>query len=178
MGSASYDLRTSRSDWVAVAQDSLPLLLLANTVSSLSLVRKSVNHERSMWTYQNWSLNHSVHLTGWEHCKRIFLEYSKKILAHWRENIDIVRDVIILHCCSARLLSAQNQQVAYKLASQEYLGCARDQPMPGPFPAFPPHPFFKGKALGTRLGRRTWSPGLSPLGRRTSSPGLKKEKFK
>lgn len=62
MGSASYDLRMSRSDWVAVA--SLPLLLLANTVSSLSLVRKSVNHERSIGTYQNWSLNHSVHLTG------------------------------------------------------------------------------------------------------------------
>ena len=33
--------------------------------------------------------------------------------------------------------SAQNQRVAYKLASQEYLGCARDQPMPGPFPAQP-----------------------------------------
>ena len=32
MGSASYDLRTSRSDWVAVAQDSLPLLLLANLI--------------------------------------------------------------------------------------------------------------------------------------------------
>ena len=48
MGSASYDLRMSRSDWVAVAQDSLSLLLLANTVSRLSLVRKSVNHERSM----------------------------------------------------------------------------------------------------------------------------------
>ena len=30
-----------------------------------------------------------------------------------------------------------NQQVAYKLASPEYLRCARDQPMPGPFPAPP-----------------------------------------
>ena len=48
-----------------------------------------------------------------------------------------VRDIIIFHCCSVRLLSAQNQRVAYKLASQEYLGCARDQPMPGPFPAPP-----------------------------------------
>ena len=47
----------------------------------------------------------------------------------------IVRDVIIFHCCS--LLSTQNQRVAYKLASQEYLGCTRDQPMPGPFPAPP-----------------------------------------
>ena len=41
-------------------------------------------------------------------------------------------DANIFHCCSVRLLSAQNQRVAYKLASQEYLGCARDQPMPGP----------------------------------------------
>ena len=56
-------------------RDSLPLLLLASTASSLSLVRKSVNHERSMWTYQNWSLNHNVHLTGWEHCQIIFLEF-------------------------------------------------------------------------------------------------------
>ena len=46
--SAIYDLRMSRSDWDAVVQDSLPLLLLASTASSLSLVRKSVNHERSM----------------------------------------------------------------------------------------------------------------------------------
>ena len=30
--------------------------------------------------------------------------------------------------------STENQRVAYKLASQEYLGCTRDQPMPGPFP--------------------------------------------
>ena len=51
-----------------------------------------------------------------------------------RENIDIVRDVIIFHYYS--LLSAQIR-VAYKLASQEYLGCTRDQPMPGPFPAPP-----------------------------------------
>ena len=55
--------------------------------------------------------------------------------SHTRENIDIVRDVFIFHCYS--LLSAQNQRVAHKLASQEYLGCARDQPMPGPFPAPP-----------------------------------------
>ena len=53
--------------------------------------------------------------------------------SHTCENIDIVRDVIIFHCCSVRLLSAQNQRVAYKLASREYLGCKRDQPMPGPF---------------------------------------------
>ena len=46
-------------------------------------------------------------------------------------------DAIIFHCCSVRLLSAQNQQVANKLASQEYLGCTCDQPMPGPFPAPP-----------------------------------------
>ena len=52
-----------------------------------------------------------------------------------RENIDIVRDVIIFQCYS--LLSAQNQRVAYKLASQEFLGCTRDQPMPGPFLAPP-----------------------------------------
>ena len=55
--------------------------------------------------------------------------------SHTHENIDSVRDVIIFHCYS--LLSAQNQRVAYKLASQEYLGCTRDQPMPGPFPAPP-----------------------------------------
>ena len=35
------------------------------------------------------------------------------------------------------LLSEQNQRVTYKLASEEYLGCARDQPMPLPFPAPP-----------------------------------------
>ena len=28
-------------------------------------------------------------------------------------------------------------RVTYKLASQEYLGCTRDQPMPGPFPVPP-----------------------------------------
>ena len=61
---------------------------------------------------------------------------------------DIVRDVIIFHCCSVRLLSAQNQRVAYKLASQEYLGCTRDQPMPGPFPA---PPIFKGKSPGDEV---------------------------
>ena len=64
-----------------------------------------------------------------------------------RENIDILRDVIIFHCYS--LLSAQNQRVACKLASQEYLGCtvvtSRCQGL------FPPHPFFEEKALGTRL---------------------------
>ena len=58
---------------------------------------------------------------------------SSAFESHTRENIDIVRDVSIFHCY--RLLSAQNQRVAYKLAFQEYLGCARDQPMPGPFPA-------------------------------------------
>ena len=52
-----------------------------------------------------------------------------------QKKIDTVRDVIIFHCYS--LLSVQNQWVAYKLASQEYLGCTRDQPMPGPFPAPP-----------------------------------------
>ena len=36
-----------------------------------------------------------------------------------------------------RVIVAQNQRVAYQLASQEYLGCIRDQPMPGPFPAPP-----------------------------------------
>ena len=55
--------------------------------------------------------------------------------SHTRENIDSVRDVIIFHCYP--LLSAQNQRVAYKLASQEYLGCTCDQPMSGPFPAPP-----------------------------------------
>ena len=33
----------------------------------------------------------------------------------------------------------------YKLASQEYLGCTRDQPMPEPFPA---PPIFWGKSPG------------------------------
>jgi len=56
------------------------------------------------------------------------------------------------------LCKAQNQRVAYKLASQEYLGCARDQPMLGPFPV---NPFFKGKALGTRLGGTDTSFGQS-----------------
>ena len=41
----------------------------------------------------------------------------------------------------------------YKLAYKEYLGCTRDQPMQG---FFPPHTFFEGKALGTRL----YGPGL------------------
>ena len=59
----------------------------------------------------------------------------------------MVRDVIIFHCYS--LLSAQNQRVAYKLASQEYLGFARDQPMPGPFPA---PPIFGGKSPGDEVG--------------------------
>ena len=45
----------------------------------------------------------------------------------------MVSDVIIFHFCSVRLLSAQSQRVAYKLASQKYLGCTRDQQMPGPF---------------------------------------------
>jgi len=49
--------------------------------------------------------------------------------------------------------SPDRRLVAYKLASPEYLGCARDQPMPGPFPA---NPFFKGKALGTRLLDPVW----------------------
>ena len=53
----------------------------------------------------------------------------------------MVRDVIIL--------SAQNQRVAYKLASQEYLGFARDQRMPGPFPA---PPIFWGKSPGDEVG--------------------------
>ena len=66
--------------------------------------------------------------------------------SHTRENIDIVRDVNIFHCYS--LLSAQNQRVAYKLASQENLGCTRDQPMPGPFPA-PPN--FWGKSTGDEV---------------------------
>ena len=70
-----------------------------------------------------------------------------KLLNRTHAKIDIVRDVIILHCYS--LLSAQNQRIAYKLASQEYLGCTHDQPMPGPFPT--PALIFKGKALGTRL---------------------------
>ena len=67
--------------------------------------------------------------------------------SHTREIIDIVRDVIIFHCYS--LLSAQIR-VAYKLASQEYLGCTRDQPMPGPFPA---PPIFWGKSPGDEVGR-------------------------
>ena len=58
-----------------------------------------------------------------------------KLLNRTHAKILIVRDVIIFHCYS--LLSAQNQRVAYKLASKEYLGCARDQLMPGPFPAPP-----------------------------------------
>ena len=53
-------------------------------------------------------------------------------LKHSRESIAIVRDVIIFDWYS--LLSAQNQRVAYKLASHEYLGCTRDQPMPGKSP--------------------------------------------
>ena len=37
-----------------------------------------------------------------------------------------------------RVIVAQNQRAAYKLASQEYIhGCTRDQPMPGPFAAPP-----------------------------------------
>ena len=59
-------------------------------------------------------------------------------------------DANIFHCCSVRLLSAQNQRVAYKLASQEYLGCARDQPMPGPFPA--PPIFLREKPWGRGWG--------------------------
>ena len=78
------------------------------------------------------------------------LNGSSAFESHTRENIDIVRDVSILHCYSLRLLSAQNQRVAYKLASQEYLGCARDQPMPGPFPAAPI--FLREKPRGR--GRR------------------------
>ena len=75
-------------------------------------------------------------------CRRILDIYSHGLLSfesHTRENIDIDLDVIIFHCYS--LLSVQNQRVApriaYKLASQEYLDCTRDQPMPGPFPAPP-----------------------------------------
>ena len=69
------------------------------------------------------------------------------ILSNWKEEawkkikastgfepVTSVRDVIIFHCSH---LSARNQRVAYKLASQEYLGCTRDLPMPGPFPAPP-----------------------------------------
>ena len=41
-----------------------------------------------------------------------------------------------------------NQRVAYKLASQEYLGCTRDQPMPGPFRA---PPIFRGKSPGDEV---------------------------
>ena len=63
------------------------------------------------------------------------LNGSQAFESHTRENIDIVRDVIIFHCCYVRLLSEQNQRVAYKLASQEYLGCTRDQPISGPFSA-------------------------------------------
>ena len=66
--------------------------------------------------------------------------------SHTRENIDKVRDVIIFHCYS--LLSAQNQRVAYKLASQEYLGCTHDQPMPGPSPPPPPTQFLREKLWG------------------------------
>ena len=50
-----------------------------------------------------------------------------------------------------RVIVAQNQRVAYKLASQEYIhGCTRDQPMPCQGLLLP-HQFFKGKFLGTRL---------------------------
>ena len=67
----------------------------------------------------------------------------------------MVRDVIIFYCYS--LLSAQNQRVAYKLASQEYLGFARDQPMPGPFPA---PPIFWGKSPGDEVAAAIISPQL------------------
>ena len=79
-----------------------------------------------------------------------------KILTN-SSRLGLVRDIIIFHCCSVRLLSAQNQRVAYKLASQEYLGCARDQPMPGPFPA--PPIFLSEKPWGRGWGdggNRTW----------------------
>ena len=50
-----------------------------------------------------------------------------------------------------RVIVAQNQRAAYKLASQEYiLGCTRDQPMPGPFAA--PPIFLREKPWG-----RGWS---------------------
>ena len=75
--------------------------------------------------------------------------------SYTRENIHIVRDVNIFHCLSVRLLSAQNQRVVYKLASQEYLGCARDQPMLGPFPAPP------WKSPGDEVDKR--SHGLAKL---------------
>ena len=55
------------------------------------------------------------------------LNHTDTKILTYSSRLGLVRDIIIFHCCSVRLLSAQNQRFAYKLASQEYLGCAHDQ---------------------------------------------------
>ena len=75
------------------------------------------------------------HRSKFSNFKQLERRSLKKIRASTGfEPVTSVRDVIIFHCTR---LSAQNQRVAYKLASQEYLGCTRDLPMPGPAPAPP-----------------------------------------
>ena len=49
----------------------------------------------------------------------------------------------------------KDQRVAYKLASQEYLGCTCDQPMLGPFPA-PPIFWEKSPGDEVSIGDGCW----------------------
>ena len=54
-----------------------------------------------------------------------------------RTHAKILTQFAMLLFSIVALFCQRNQRVAYKLASQEYLGGTRDQPMPGPFPAPP-----------------------------------------
>ena len=86
------------------------LLLVIYNYSRLPIIRTFKGNRKKGSSYRKFKLS------------KVKLYREMKIASSQRE---------------VRVIVAQNQRVAYKLASQEYLGCTRDQPMPGPFPAPP-----------------------------------------
>ena len=62
--------------------------------------------------------------------------------------LQTIRDIIIFHCCSVRLLSAQTSGLHINQLLRNIQALHVTSRCQG---LFPPHPFSKGKALGTRL---------------------------